>query len=530
MSAVLHGTRQLRQGIGIQCKHGPLPTSSRSIHIPAFTPRPTPPPIPSTTQRILSETRTFFSRIVSHLTAPGLTHSSVAAPTHAPQSLLRPAHYHSSAQSIKAGFSLPVKHALSRPFSPPRLPKPPTLPANVTHVGLGTARAFHSGRPIFQNIIDNVPIATRALWEAEWDVKMTKKEARKMRRATEKDGVTPKSQEMLKPKPQPIVAETQSEKADASELEIYFPLEPTATVTTHVLVPLAPTPTARLPLSSRTAGSTAHPLLPIPELVSIHYSHHLHSLRVSTLFSRLDTANVWDDPGVNVDAYAYGSRDAESDAHEKQCTILRVTFAGWTAARVREVIGDGAEQWCSLEETHLAGLPAPVSGPDTMEDRNVLDTETTFSDSPSLLSVDPDSAPTSELDETSDDGTWDYGLVLSPPASASASSQHEFVLPTLDFSSSFAQAVRSVPPPPQPEMFLRTASELARDSEADGWSLVSSPSSLSPASSLTSSEGDEFPFHQRSGRREMDAPWHSFNMGLSSSFVQQVGESELSGW
>ncbi|KIJ04583.1 hypothetical protein PAXINDRAFT_57608, partial [Paxillus involutus ATCC 200175] len=156
-------------------------------------------------------------------------------------------------------------------------------------VGLGTARAFHSGRPIFQNMVDNVPIATRALWEAEWDVKMKKKTARKMRRVSEM--VTPKSQEMLKPKPQSIVAETQSEQADASELEVYFPLEPTPAVATHILVPLAPTPTARLPLSSRTAGSTAHPLLPIPELSSIHYSHHLHSLRVSTLFARLDTAN-----------------------------------------------------------------------------------------------------------------------------------------------------------------------------------------------------------------------------------------------
>jgi hypothetical protein len=292
MSAVSHGTRHLRQGIGIQYKHGSTPLStSRSIHIPAFTPHQT-SSAPSTAQRIFSQTRTFFSRFASHLTAPGFTHSSVTAPApvHA-QSLLRPVHYHSSAQSIKAGFSLPVKHALYRPLSAPRLPRPPVVSPNVTHVGLGTARAFHSGRPIFQNMVDNVPIATRALWEAEWDVKMKKKTARKMRRASEM--VTPKSQEMLKPKPQSIVTETQREQADASELEVYFPLEPTPAVATHILVPLAPTPTARLPLSSRTAGSTAHPLLQIPELSSIHYSHHLHSLRVSTLFARLDAANVW---------------------------------------------------------------------------------------------------------------------------------------------------------------------------------------------------------------------------------------------
>ncbi|KAF9228703.1 hypothetical protein BS17DRAFT_206033 [Gyrodon lividus] len=518
MSAVSHGTRHLRQGIGIQYKHGGLmPASpSRSIHIPASIPRQNAPPSSSAAQHIFSQTRTFFSRFVSHLITPGFTHSSVTASTHASQSLLRPAHYHSCAQSIKASFSLPVKHALSRPLSAPRLPKPPAVPANVTHVGLGTARAFHSGRPIFQNIVDNVPIATRTLWEAEWDVKTMKKEARKMRRATENKVVTPKSQEMLKPKPELIVSETQSEQVDVSDLEVYFPLQPTPAVTTHVLVPLAPTPTARLPLSSRTAGSTAHPLLPIPELASIHYSHHLHSLRVSTLFARLDAANVWDDPGVNVDAYAYGPRDADNVVCEKQCTILRVTFAGWTAARVRAVIGDSAEQWCSLEQTHPDGRPALTPGSETRQDGNLLEIETTPCNLSLLLSVDPDSTRASELglEETSDEGTWDYGLGLSrSPITASASAQHEFVLPTLDFSSSFAEAAHAVSLPPLPENLFRTASELARDAETDGWLLASSPSSLSPASSLSLSEGDEFPFPQRLARRKMELSRDSVNIG-----------------
>lgn len=433
MAAVSHGTRHmLRQSV-----------PKRSIHTPAFTPRPNPP----TLHRIFAETRTLFSRLASHLSTP----------VSAQPPLIRPTQF-SNSHSINARFSLPIKHALSRPFSPPRLPKPPVVPANVTQVGLGTARAFHSGRPIFQNMVDNVPIATRALWEAEWDVKMKKKEARRMHRATQNKTV-PKSREMLKPKPKPVIAEPQY---DPSELDVYFPVEPTPAVTTHLLVPLAPTPTARLPLSARTDGGGAQPLLPISDLASIHTTHRLHSLRVSTLFARLDTANVWDDPGVNVDAYAFGPRH---DAQEKQCTILRVTFRGWGAGRVRSILGHSAEEWYSLEETLPNGHPTLVPLPDPRHTR---------SESPSLQSIEIDSGRASEVEM---DDICD--VLSSPPIRASASAQHDLVLPTLDFSSAFSDAVDNLPPPPQPVMFLRTVSELTSDAE-----LVSQSASV-----LTDSEG-----------------------------------------
>lgn len=459
MAAVSLSARQLRQGIGVP-RHGPVQIqASRAIHVPAFA-----PPRPSAAQRFLANTRTLFSRIVSQLTTPGLSHSPQPSP-------IRPTQF-SNSQSIHARFSLPVKHTLSRPFSPPRLPKPPVVPANVTQVGLGTARAFHSGRPIFQNMVDNVPIATRALWEAEWNAKMKKKEARRMRRAAQ-NKVVPKSQEMLKFKPTPVVAEPQ---CDASELDVYFPVDPTPAVTTHLLVPLAPTPTARLPLSSRTDADAPHPLLPISDLAFIHTSHRLHSLRVSTLFARLDSANVWDDPGVNVDAYAFGPRH---DAHEKQCTILRVTFRGWHASRVRAILGDSAEEWYSLEETHPDGRPTFVPLPDLS------------TDSPSLQSVELDSSWASEVEMD------DICAVLSPPPMrASASAQHDLVLPTLDFSSVVSDATHNVPPPLQPVIFLRTASELSRDAQP-----------FSPASEL------------------MTSPVGSWDcLGLSSSFLQRVGE------
>ena len=426
MAAVFLGARHLRQGIGV---------SARSIHIPAFTPRPNPP-----THRIFADTRTFLSRLVSHLLTPGLTHPVSAQPA-----LVRPIH----SQTINARFSLPVKHALSRPLSPPRLPKPPIVPANVYQVGLGTSRSFHSGRPIFQSMVDNVPIATRALWEAEWEVKMKKKDVRRMRRATQNNTVS-KSQEMLKPNPKPVIAEPQ---CDPSEVDVYFPVHPTPDVTTHLLVPLAPTPTARLPLSARTNGGDAHPLLPIVDLAAVHTSHRLHSLRVSTLFARLDAEKVWDDPGVNVAAYAFGPRHDTQGAQEKQCTVLRVTFRGWHASRVRSILGHSAEEWYSVEETHPDGHPTFVPLPDLRQ-------HVSMNAHSQLESSETDSSCTSEVEMD------DVCDVMSPlPIPASASAQHELVIPTLDFSSAFSDAVDNLPPPPQPMMFLRTVSELTRDAE-----------------------------------------------------------------
>lgn len=330
-------------------------------------------------------------------------------------------------------------------------------------------------------MVDNVPIATRALWEAEWDVKMKKKAARRMRRATQNKALQ-KSQEMLKPKP--VVTESQ---CDTSDLDVYFPVEPTPAVTTHLLIPLAPTPTARLPLSTRVHNDGVHPLLPIPDLASIHANHWSHSLRVSTLFARLDTADVWEDPGVNVDAYAFGPRGPPHDTQEKQCTVLRVTFKGWNAARVRAILGDSAE-WYSLEETHPDGRPTFVPPPDLSGDVQM----NTRSGSPSLESVELDSSWASEGEMD------DLCAVLSPsPMRASASAHHDLVLPTIDFSSAVSDTVDSAPPPPQPVIFLRTISELTHDVQP------------MPSSSFVSTTPatDSWDF-----------------LSLSSSFLQRVGE------
>ncbi|KAH7928211.1 hypothetical protein BV22DRAFT_1031032 [Leucogyrophana mollusca] len=508
MFAVSHGARQFKQGIGVQkglATHSVSQSStSRSLHISSFVPRARAPPSVSTTQRVFNESRTLLSRFFAHLTAPGLAHSSVSPS--ASQTLARPLHSHAS--SITSNLSFPVRHALSKPLSAPRLPRPPALPNSVAHVGLGSARSFHSARPIFQNLVDNVPVATRALWEAEWDIK-TKKELKRRFRKKENQRMK-KSGEMIKPKTkeEPF---TFSISETAEELEHYFAAPQSAQVTTHLLVPLAPTPTFRLPLSAHSGSpiDITHPLLPIADVATTHHLHRTHSLRVSSLFARLDAANVWDDPGVGVDAYAYGPRDYYDESTEKQCTILRVTFAGWTADRVRSVIGESGTGWCALEETRPTEHPSsPLL-------------------SPSLSSMDLESEA-----EIRPESAYGVGLTPTPhneevaPDMDSEAVSDSFVLPTLDFSSSFAS--RASPPAPQPEIILRTASELALEySWSQSSSGLSSPTlSLSSVSSVESLSDVGFPFPPvaAAGTSSSDASASWMSLGLSSQFSARVGE------
>ncbi|OAX41874.1 hypothetical protein K503DRAFT_767266 [Rhizopogon vinicolor AM-OR11-026] len=520
MSAVLHGTRHLRQGIGGTKHYAPGAGPARSLHVSAFAPPLRTPQLPSTAQRIFTNSRNLVSRFFAHLTTPGLVHHvPVAVPG---RSLVRPAHFHSTAQSVKSSYSLPVRNALYHPLSVPRLPRPPPIPGHVANVGLGTARSFHSARPIFQNVVDNVPIATRALWEAEWEFKAKKKEELRLRKA-EKSMTPRKTKEMLKPKQKPVVYETPAE-VDSSELDYYLPQSALPQVMTYLQVPLAPTPTARLPLSAQSAAgiSALHPLLPVSDIAATHRMHRNHSLRVSTLFSRLDAADVWANPGVKVDAYAFGPASADSHSSDKQCTVLRVTFAGWTAAQVRSVIGESGQGWCDLQEVYSETM-SNSSQTSAIDDENA-----SFSPQSVASSLELDSASVSELDFDADAeedpdielelDDWDLGPGLTP----SPDIQDHFILPKLDFSSSFAQVAshtQSLALPP--EIIFCTASELAAESAN-----VSSPISLSSLSpnSLSGQDIDTaYPFPPVT-QSEMERSWVGIGMGLSSSFTERLDE------
>ncbi|EJD06167.1 uncharacterized protein FOMMEDRAFT_67178, partial [Fomitiporia mediterranea MF3/22] len=147
-------------------------------------------------------------------------------------------------------------------------------------VGLGTARNFSTARPIFQQLTQNVPVAGRAIYEADWDLekrKMKGKMRRDLKPSNEKENV----HSTLRAKP---IEKTRK----VVELERYFP-EPApaaSDMTTVLLVPLAPTPTSRLPLTETQA--TEPNLLVVSDLQEVLSTHRIHSLRVSSLFARLD--------------------------------------------------------------------------------------------------------------------------------------------------------------------------------------------------------------------------------------------------
>ncbi|KAF7290035.1 hypothetical protein HMN09_01308500 [Mycena chlorophos] len=375
MQLASHGARAV-------ARHAP--SGARNIHIPpAFR-------LPKTTftQRIVNQTRTVLGRFVAHLTAPGVGATNGVSVTRA---------YHAANPSIQQRLSFSARHALSRPIhlKGTFLPRAPVVQRSIAQVGLGTARNFSSGRPVFAHLMENVPVVGRAFYEADWELQM-RKEMEAMRRP-EKKTVTKKTKEMIKPnKPKKVVLAVQEDN-NAKELEHYFPA-PVPTTTTALLIPLAPTPTARLPLPEFPSPDR----LPLKAFLDIHDEHSTHSLRVSSLFTRLDNADVWS-KGAVCSAYSTTS------GPEGVCTVLKVEFVGWTKAAVRGVIGESGTGWCVLEEYSAA----PV---DEYDD----------DDASSILS----------------------GLATPPsPVQISADPSRSLVLPTLDFSSSFRGSWGDITPP-----------------------------------------------------------------------------------
>jgi hypothetical protein len=359
---------------------------ARSIHIPLPRPR---VPAPSAAHRVVQTTRTLVSRFFAHLATPGTLRAPVPA-----GSARGLQHLATRTPGISHGLSLPARHALSRPFGAPHLPRASAVPRSVTQVGLGCARNFHSARPVFQSLADNVPVGVRALMEADLDVHGFKgpgKTLPKMMKAEKKAKGKQALKENASSRPSPLAAKKAKKEANTTEEEMnhYFPAAAVSAVTTHVLIPLAPAAMSseRRPLRDR---SVEH--LPMASLGNIHISYGTHSLRVSSLFGRLDRANVFDDPSVRCTGDALGTSDGE-------CRYVRMTFEGWTADRVLALLGDAGKGWCEIEE----------EGED---------------DSDSIL------------DDTRSDGgssvPWDGSLSMQ----ASIDPAQSFILPTLDFSQS----------------------------------------------------------------------------------------------
>ncbi|KIK03779.1 hypothetical protein K443DRAFT_676441 [Laccaria amethystina LaAM-08-1] len=420
----------------VRRENGPGGTS-RSIHIPPHQPfnssttRGTLKSGPTLAQirprtpahKLFSFSRNLLTRLFTHLTAPGLRAPHLYT---GHVGSLQPARGFATTiqNNLSTGARFALKNrSIGKGTFLPRAPPTPTTGVATT-VGLGCARNFSSARPLFQNLVDNVPIAVRALYEAadEWDSLdsgITKKGVKKMRVALDGKKQNKKSIGAQRMKP---VKHTDKIKIYEDEMEHYFPA-PKSNVTTNLLVPLAPTPTARLPLSSEP-DSTRHPLLPLPLIGSMHASHSRHALRVSTVFARLDQANVWA-RGVSCSAYSQGhtrklpshliSDKVDAEEEEGVCTVLKVTFEGWSKAEVRSVLGESGTGWCVLEE---------VRHEDSEDEGTVNSVLDSISEGEELThsmwsSPSPSPPPPS----------FDMG----PPESETKT----FIFPTLDFSSSF---------------------------------------------------------------------------------------------
>ena len=496
MQLASHGLRAFKGGQA----HFPLGggTPSRSIHIPAFAPRPLPGQSTSAAQAVFRHTRTLISRFVAHLTTPG----TLRAPVHVGAGNTGTRAFHGSAArmpTIQERLSFSARHVLSRPTSVPFLPRPPVVPRHISQVGLGTARNFSTGRPIFQHLVENVPVYARAFHEADWELRIAEERERlrmekhKAKRAAKqakksKAPLRPLTQNIA-PSPAANTAETQKE-----ELEHYFPSPAVPEVTTHLLIPLAPTPTSRLPLPLNPPATSAHPLLPLNVIASMHASHGTHALRVSTVFARLDTARVFDDPVVHCEARGDPSG---------LCTFLEVRFEGWTANKVRGILGEAGTGWCVLEEVWRDQDRAEADEMDAaFETLSVSEFESTHD------------MHLSELSEMN--GSWDTGHV--DPA-------RSLVLPTLDFSASFMAPSSWTPPAATPP----TATPLSDLEFHNEWSQLDARSS-SPGS--FGSDGDSDVESMTSGSDWFElprtSPVHadSRRFGFSSHFSERMGAED----
>ncbi|KZV99121.1 hypothetical protein EXIGLDRAFT_259030 [Exidia glandulosa HHB12029] len=350
------------------------PSSARSIHlrVPPFQAK-LPP-------SFITRVHLLVTRALSSLSAVARPHAELVA---------RSASRQLPRQSIAQSLSFPARVALSRPAlgGTPFMPRPVAVQRSMQQVGLGTARTFATSRPIFANLVENVPVACRALVEADFDVKSGRQEHFRLKKNfTKKSGA--KTAKAPKRVPR-VVVEEEKEALDVEALAQYFKTVPEAAVVTYLDIPLAPTPSGRIPLAE-------HPL-PGPALAplrAIHASHSKHAIKVSSLFRRLDAGKVWEN-GAAMEAF--GDRSG-------LCTVLRIKFSGWTKAMVKSVIGEGGKGWCALVETSSWVH-------DVEED----------SDADSILSEDP----------------W------RPHPDDAARATQSLVMPTLDFSETFTARAAS---------------------------------------------------------------------------------------
>lgn len=240
----------------------------------------------------------------------------------------------SSTPNITQRLSLPARLAVNRPLAAPRLPKVAAVPRGITEVGLGTARNF-SSRPVFQHLVENVPIVVRSAAELDLDPRVRKSKAQRIAgRPSKKTAKVSRPKAMTPAKP--ISAPTASVFSDIeAEFAHYFPAAASSTVTL-LTIPLQP-PALCAPLPEPHADASP---LDLMSFVPTTSSYQSHRLRVDTLFDRLTRANVW----------KRGASTATHDTGSGVAEVIQVQFDGWSIADVKAMLGHAGEGWCTIEE------------------------------------------------------------------------------------------------------------------------------------------------------------------------------------
>lgn len=401
----------------------PLGGGARGLHFNAFAPRSSAHPrsVPTSTSfqyyyaqasRFTQSARRFFTRLLepgvpahvhggpqAHVSLQGLAQSGV--------------HYHPN--PILRNLSSTSKFSLAHsPISRVYLPRGPQGLQNLGYrglaqeVGLGAARNFSTGRTVFHHVVEkNASIGVRAFLEMDDSVDLrTVQVSRTRGRKSEKK--TKKERKTMMFKPKPVVVKTKEE-----EIAQYFKQEEPEVVT-YLQVALATTPSARVPFSASADSSIdAARLLPLRAVLNTRQQFYAHSEFVSSLVSRMDVRNVWNSPKGRVTVESWGDLSG-------LCTELRVRFEGWSEEDVRALFSG------LLADEGIGGWAIQELYPPNQFPPRILQS------SASLSTVAADSITTS---------------ILGSPALSNAelememedpwSSGPRFVMPQLDFSSSF---------------------------------------------------------------------------------------------
>lgn len=238
-------------------------------------------------------------------------------------------------ETIQGRMSMSTRISLSRPLRASGMPRPSMVPQPFHEIGLGTARKF-SSQSTFQHIINNnTSIATRAFWEAGWDLKAAE-ERRTASRPRYRSPNTPKK------------ATHQRARRIQDDISLYFPEPVKPSVITYLQIALAPTPSTAMPL---TLAEDAMYLLPLRTILDNHNNFQAHAQDVAAIFAALDSAHVWHN-GASMESWG----DTRG-----LCVELRIKFDGWTESRLRCLLGPLLNiPGCSLQEVRSSPVPSIV--------------------------------------------------------------------------------------------------------------------------------------------------------------------------